>query len=198
MNYLAHMYLAGGSEESVVGNMLGDFVKGRIGDEFPVGIAEGIRTHRKIDAYTDSHARVLRSKRLISPERRRFSGIIVDLAFDHMLAVNWGDYSALPLGDFIERTYGILAANAGRIPPRPREILKVMIEEDWLGSYRELEGIGRALDRIAIRIERRFGRENSLPGAVEEISRNYNALEANFRAFFPELIAFVGDLRQRT
>ncbi|MCL4245253.1 MAG: DUF479 domain-containing protein, partial [Candidatus Dadabacteria bacterium] len=67
-----------------------------------------------------------------------------------------------------------------------------------LGSYRELEGIGRALDRIAIRIERRFGRENSLPGAVEEISRNYNALEANFRAFFPELIAFVGDLRQRT
>lgn len=192
------MYLAGDSEESIVGNMLGDFVKGRIGDEFPPGIADGIMAHRKIDAYTDSHERVLLSKRLMSPERRRFSGIIVDLAFDHILAVDWGDYSALPLDDFIERTYGVLAANAGIMPPRPREILKVMIEEDWLGSYRELDGIGRALDRIAIRIARRFGRENSLPGAMEEIARNYSALEENFRGFFPELIMFVGDLRHRT
>ena len=192
------MYLAGDSEESIVGNMLGDFVKGRIGGEFPPGITDGIMAHRKIDAYTDSHERVLLSKRLMSPERRRFSGIIVDLAFDHLLAVDWGDYSALPLDDFIERTYGVLASNADIMPPRPREILKVMIEEDWLGSYRELDGIGRALDRIAIRIARRFGRENSLPGAAEEIARNYGALEENFRGFFPELITFVGNLRQRT
>ena len=198
MNYLAHMYLAGDSEESIVGNILGDFVKGRIGDEFPPGVAEGIRTHRKIDAFTDSHERVLLSKRLMSPERRRFSGIIVDLAFDHLLAVNWGDYSALPLGDFIERTYGVLAANADLMPPRPREILKVMMEEDWLGSYRELDGIGRALDRIAVRIARRFGRGSGLAGAADEIARNYGALEENFRAFFPELILFVVDLRQRT
>lgn len=196
MNYLAHMYLAGDSEESVVGNMLGDFVKGRIGDEFPPGIADGIRAHRKIDAYTDSHERVLRSKRLISTERRRFSGIIVDLAFDHLLAVNWDDYSELPLDEFIRKTYAVLARNTGLMPRRPREILQVMIEEDWLGSYRELEGIGLALDRIAIRIKRRFGRENSLPGAAEEIARNYGALEDNFSAFFPELILFAQDLRK--
>ncbi|HML95990.1 MAG TPA: ACP phosphodiesterase [Thermodesulfobacteriota bacterium] len=198
MNYLAHMYLAGDSEESLVGNMLGDFVKGRIGDEFPPGVAEGIRTHRKIDAFTDSHERVISSKRLVSRERRRFSGIIVDLAFDHILALNWGDYSELPLGDFIQRTYSLLAANAGLMPPRPREVLRFMIEEDWLGSYRRLDGIGRALDRIAVRVERRFGRKNSLPGAVDEISRNYNALEENFRAFFPELVSFVEEYSKGT
>ena len=198
VNYLAHMYLAGDSEESIVGNMLGDFVKGRIGDEFPPGVAEGIRTHRKVDAFTDSHEMVVRSKRLVSQERRRFSGIIVDLAFDHILAVNWGDYSALALEDFVEKTYGVLAANTDLMPPRPRKILEVMIEEDWLGSYRELEGIGRALDRIAIRLERKFGRGSSLAGAAEEAARNYGALEENFRAFFPELISFVVDLRQRT
>ncbi len=198
MNYLAHMYLAGDSEESIVGNMLGDFVKGRIGDEFPPGVAEGIRTHRKVDAFTDSHEMVVRSKRLVSQERRRFSGIIVDLAFDHILAVNWGDYSALALEDFVEKTYGVLAANTDLMPPRSRKMLEVMIEEDWLGSYRELEGIGRALDRIAIRLERKFGRGSSLAGAAEEAARNYGALEENFRAFFPELITFVGDLRQRT
>lgn len=198
VNYLAHMYLAGDSEESIVGNMLGDFVKGSIGGEFPPGVAEGIRTHRKVDAFTDSHEMVVRSKRLVSPERRRFSGIIVDLAFDHILAVNWGDYSALPLEDFVEKTYGVLAANTYLMSPRPRKILEVMIEEDWLGSYRELEGIGRALDRIAIRLERKFGRGSSLAGAAEEAARNYGALEENFRAFFPELISFVGNLRQRT
>ena len=196
MNYLAHTYLAGDSEESVVGNMLGDFVKGRIGSEFPPGIADGIRAHRKIDAYTDSHERVLGCKRLVSPERRRFSGIIVDLAFDHLLAVNWRDYSELPLGEFIERTYGILGRNSYLMPQRPRQVLQVMIEEDWLGSYRELEGIGLALDRIAIRLKRKFGRENSLPGAAEEIARNYGALEDNFRVFFPELISFARDLRK--
>lgn len=196
MNYLAHMYLAGDSGELVVGNMLGDFVKGRIGDEFPPGVAEGIRTHRKIDAFTDSHERVISSKRLVSRERRRFSGIIVDLAFDHVLALNWGDYSELPLGDFIQRTYGLLAANAGLMPPRPREVLRFMIEEDWLGSYRELEGIGRALDRIAVRIERKFERGSGLAGAAEEVARNYGALEENFRAFFPELISFVGNYRK--
>jgi len=192
------MYLAGDSEESIVGNMLGDFVKGRIGDEFPPGVAEGIRTHRKVDAFTDLHEMVVRSKRLVSPERRRFSGIIVDLAFDHILAVNWGDYSGVPLEDFVEKTYGVLAANTHIMPPRPRKMLEVMIEEDWLGSYRELEGIGLALDRIAIRLERRFGRGSGLAGAAEEAARNYGALEENFRAFFPELITFVGGLRQRT
>ncbi len=191
------MYLAGDSEESIVGNMLGDFVKGRIGDEFPPGVAEGIRTHRKVDAFTDSHEMVVRSKRLVSPGRRRFSGIIVDLAFDHILAANWGDYSGVPLEDFVEKTYGVLAANTDLMPPRPRKILEVMIDEDWLGSYGGLEGIGRALDRIAIRLERRFGRGSSLAGAAEEVALNYGALEENFRAFFPELITFVGDLRQR-
>jgi len=194
MNYLAHMYLAGDSEDSVVGNMLGDFVKGRIGDEFPPGIADGIRAHRKIDAYTDSHETVLRCKRLISPERRRFSGIIIDLAFDHMLAVNWDDYSEQPLEEFIRRTYSVLGSNTGLMPERLRQALKFMIDEDWLGSYKGLEGIGLALDRIAIRFERRTGRKNCLPGSVEEIERNYGALEDNFRAFFPELILFARDL----
>jgi len=198
MNYLAHMYLAGDSEEAIVGDMLGDFVKGRIGDEFPPGIAESIRIHRKIDAYTDSHESVLRCKRLISPERRRFSGIIIDLAFDHMLAASWDDYSEAPLDEFIQRTYSVLGKNTGLMPERLRQALKFMIDEDWLGSYKELDGIGLALDRIAIRFERRTGRKNSLPGAVEEIERNYGALEENFKLFFPELIRFVGNHRKGT
>ena len=88
MNYLAHIFLAGDSEESLLGNIMGDFVKGSIGDGFHPGIEEGIRTHRKVDVFTDSHEIFKASKKLMSPERRRFAGVIIDLGFDHLLAKN--------------------------------------------------------------------------------------------------------------
>ncbi len=55
MNHLAHLFLAGDSAESLIGNLSGDFVKGILGDRFSPGIREGIAQHRSIDAFTDSH-----------------------------------------------------------------------------------------------------------------------------------------------
>ena len=81
------------------------------------------------------------------------------------------------------------------LPERFRLFLPRMINEDWLGSYRTLEGTGKAIDRISERLRRRFHRENTLQGAIEEVESNYSELENNFNAFFPELISFVEDLR---
>ncbi len=105
MNYLAHIYLAGDSEESLLGNIMGDFVKGSIGDGFHPEIEKGIRTHRKVDVFTDSHEIFRASKKLMSPERRRFAGVIIDLAFDHLLSKNWASYSDTDLEGFIRKTY---------------------------------------------------------------------------------------------
>ncbi|MGZ7081297.1 MAG: ACP phosphodiesterase, partial [Thermoanaerobaculia bacterium] len=58
MNYLAHLFLAGDSAESMIGNLAGDFVKGVLHDRFPPAITAGIVMHRKIDAFTDSHPQV--------------------------------------------------------------------------------------------------------------------------------------------
>ena len=195
MNYLAHIYLAGDSEESVLGNIMGDFVKGDIGDGFHPEIEKGIRTHRKVDVFTDSHEIFRASKRLMSPERRRFSGVVIDLAFDHLLSKNWASYSDMGLEGFIRKTYTLLDRRKAALPERFRLFLPRMIIEDWLGSYRTLEGTGIALDRISERLRRRFLRENKLRGAIEEVESNYRELENNFNAFFPELISFVEDLR---
>jgi len=196
MNYLAHIYLAEESDESVIGNLLGDFVKGPVGDEFTPGIAKGIITHRKVDVFTDSHEKFLASKKLISPERRRFAGIIIDLTFDHFLSKNWSEYSSSELPLFIKETYELLARNRSILPEKLQAFLPRMIEEDWLGSYSELEGIGETMDRISRRLHRRFQRENTLAGAVEEVESNYSELERNFSSFFPEVISFVEDLRR--
>lgn len=196
MNYLAHIYLAEDSEESILGNMMGDFVKGAIGNNYHPEIAKGIRTHRKVDAFTDSHEKFRASKKLMSPGRRRFAGIIIDLAFDHFLAKNWASYSDTELDRFIHKTYELLKRHRTALPERLRFFLPRMIDEDWLGSYCTLDGTGKAIDRISERLRRRFDRENALPGAIEEVESNYIELETNFNAFFPDLISFVGNLRK--
>jgi len=196
MNYLAHLFLAEDTEESRLGNLLGDFVKGPVvNSPYSPGIKEGIETHRKIDIYTDSHRKFLESKKLISPERRRFAGIILDLTFDHFLAKNWRAYSDSELGPFTQGVYEMLRNNTPILPIKLVSFLPRMIQEDWLGSYRKLEGVSLVIERLAKRLERKFKRKNTLQGASREIEENYRELERNFEEFFPELIGFVENYR---
>ena len=59
MNYLAHFFLAYPDPELMAGGYLGDFVKGTLKDaDFSPGVTLGIKLHRAIDAFTDSHSTV--------------------------------------------------------------------------------------------------------------------------------------------
>jgi acyl carrier protein phosphodiesterase len=195
MNYLAHLYLAEEHAESLLGNLLGDFVKGTVGDSYSEEMRKGIQLHRKVDRYTDSHAVVRASLKLISPPRRRFAGVMVDIFYDHLLAKNWQMYSAMPLADFSQHIYRILKENHALLPERLQQMLPYIIGEDWLTSYREIEAIDRALNRIANRITKRFGRDSSLLHSVEELQANYQQLESDFHNFFPDLIDYVNAQR---
>ncbi len=187
MNYLAHLYLAGDSPESLLGSIMGDFVKGAIGDRYPPKITRGIELHRKIDAYTDSHPITRASRDLYSRARRRFAGIIVDLCYDHFLYRHWSEFSDVILDQFISRVYDILITHRTTLPARMEAMVPVMIREDWLGSYRDLTGVEKALNRLSLRVTN----GDRLLGAIEEIKLHYRSLEANFLIFFPDLIHFV-------
>lgn len=187
VNYLAHVYLVNDSSELLIGSMLGDFVKGAIPASYPPSIRQGIQLHRQIDTYTDSHPIVLRGKQLISPARRRFAGIMLDLFYDHFLAQHWATYSTLPLSSFVHSVYATLLEHQAVLPERLRTMLPYMIDQDWLCSYRELSGIDRALNGLS----RRLKRENSLQNSVIELEQNYVRLEQTFHDFFPQLIRFV-------
>jgi acyl carrier protein phosphodiesterase len=191
MNYLAHLYLAENHSESLLGNLLGDFVKGAIAPAYSEEVRKGIELHRKVDRFTDSHAVVRASIKLISPARRRFAGVIVDIFYDHLLAKDWQMYSATPLADFSQNIYRVLQENHDLLPERLQNMLPYIIGEDWLTSYREVGAIDRALNRIATRLVKRFGRDNSLSNAVEELEANYRQLESDFHSFFPDLIDYV-------
>jgi len=193
MNYLAHLYLAEGSSESLVGSILGDFVKGAIEDKYSQGVRRGIELHRKIDTYTDSHETTLASRNLFSPLRRRFAGIIVDLCYDHFLYRHWRQFTDVELGGFISHVYDILLAPRTMLPERLRAMIPVMIREDWLGSYRDLQGVEQALNRLSKRITQ----GDRLLGALEEIKHHYLKLEADFLFFFPDLEYYVKNYSKR-
>lgn len=185
MNYLAHLYFAEDTPESRVGNLMADFVRGPV-DRQPYNgaVMRGMRSHVAVDRYTDGHDVVRESKALISPARRRFAGIIVDICYDHYLARNWTDFSAESLAAFIERTYGSLSAYRGDMPPVLSRVIRHMVKHDWLHGYREVAGIGRALDGLSMRIRR----PNTLAGSVEELEANYDEMEGHFLRFFPDLV----------
>lgn len=186
MNFLAHLYLSGPDDDDLVGNLLGDFIKGPLADT-PPRYRDGIELHRRIDSFTDDHVTVATSRRRIEGERRRFAGVIVDMCYDHFLARDWDQHTDEPLEAFSARVYGLLRERRDHLPPRLARALPWMQRQDWLVSYREPAGIALALNGIG----RRLKRGNALSGAGDELLTHYEGLGEDFRAFFPELEAYV-------
>ncbi|NMP17727.1 acyl carrier protein phosphodiesterase [Thalassotalea sp. Y01] len=192
MNYLAHLYFAKDNSHSVVGNLMGDFMKGVNIVSLPKATANGIHTHRMIDKFTDNHHLVRQLKPLLSDKRRRFSGLISDVAFDHFLAKHWQRFHHLSLEQFCQQVYLHLRNYPHPLPGRMPHVVRSMINDDWLGGYHDMVLTGRAIDSMSKRI--RF--KNTLAGAIEEVERHYQQFEHNFLAFFPELCRHVNQQNQ--
>lgn len=201
MNYLAHAFLAGAVTPDRVGGVAGDFVRGRL-DPLPPEIGPvlgaGLILHRRIDAWADTHPAFQRSRARISTHRRRVSGIMVDLFYDHFLAVHWSVLAAaLPgeqqLEDFVANTYRLIARHPEPLPARFHETFGHMVREDWLTSYRDPASIALALDRLG---QYRLRQPNSLQGAGAELLEHYAGLEADFMEFLPAAQAFAASIQQ--
>ncbi|GIS88192.1 MAG: hypothetical protein CM1200mP18_09020 [Gammaproteobacteria bacterium] len=51
MNYLAHLYLSGDIEDLVIGNFIGDAVRGDQYKRLKPAVQAGVRLHREIDRF---------------------------------------------------------------------------------------------------------------------------------------------------
>lgn len=193
MNFLAHALLAGPRDADRLGGLIGDFVKGRLPAGLPQDVAAGVRLHRLIDVYADGHPAFRRSRDRMAASRRRVSGIVVDMAYDHFLARLWSSYHDDPLEDFAARMYALMSSNHALLPPRLIRILPAMVAGDWLVSYREPRTIVQALDRMASRLSR----PEALRGAGEELNCHYDGLEADFVEFFADAIVHAQACRAR-
>lgn len=192
MNYLAHAYLAGEADSDRLGGLMGDFVKGPLPCGLPADLAAGVALHRRIDSYADAHPAFQRSRTRVSAARRRYAGVMVDMFYDHLLAAHWEAYSTQALTLYSRGVYDLLDANAALLPERLGQVRIWMRKDDWLCGYRTLEGTGNALDRIA---RYRLSRPGTLPGAIEELARDYSGFKADFLEFMRDAIAMTALVR---
>lgn len=185
MNYLAHLHLGGPAPHQLLGSLYGDFVKGPLDGRWPQCIEAGIRLHRRIDLFTDTHPLVRDARALFPAARRRVSGILLDLFFDHCLARDWADYAEVPLPTFTGQVYRVLADQAA-LPGALARIAPRMAEQDWLGSYREFDTLAAVVGGMS----RRLSRPELLAGGFDELAERYQPLSDHFRRFYPELQRF--------
>ncbi|GAA4231234.1 acyl carrier protein phosphodiesterase [Postechiella marina] len=186
MNYLAHVYLSGNNNLITIGNFIADGIKGKDYKKYENDIQIGILLHRHIDTYTDAHKTVRKSTKRLHEKYGHYSGVIVDILYDHFLAKNWNKYSDVPLKEYINNFYDTLENNYSILPLRIQKMLPYMITDNWLLSYASIEGISRVLEGMNRRTKNRSGMDK----AVYELEAFYLDFENEFTLFFDELITF--------
>ncbi|MCH9661663.1 MAG: acyl carrier protein phosphodiesterase [Bacteroidetes bacterium] len=186
MNFLAHIYLSGDDEGVTIGNFIADGIKGKRYEKYPESIRKGILLHRAIDSYTDAHPTVRQSTKRLHENYGHYSGVIVDILYDHYLAKNWAVYHDQPLDEYVDDFYELLRINFEILPVRIQRMMPYMISDNWLLSYSTIEGISTILDQMNVRTKG----VSKMNFAVIELEKFYTEFEAEFTSFFDELIAY--------
>lgn len=187
MNYLAHLYLSADRPLLAIGNFIADHVKGSMADQYDGEVRDGIRLHRMIDEFTDSHPIVEKSKARLRPDFRKYAPVIVDLYYDHFLARDWEMFHHRPLPDYAAEMYALLRQNEHILPHRTIHMLGYMEPQNWLVKYASVEGLQRALTGLA----RRTTFPSNMENAHLFLQDNYQFFEQEFNDFFPDLRSFV-------
>jgi acyl carrier protein phosphodiesterase len=188
VNFLFHMLLSGADDQLLIGNFMGDFVKGPLADRFPERIRQGVTLHRRIDSFASRAEPFQCSRRRLDPLYGLYRGVLVDLFYDHFLVREWSNWSDEPFEPYLARTGSIIERQRAELPERMQALVPIIFEE-LLPSYGEVSGIGTALERMS----RRVTRTNPLAGGEAELVRHYRDLRADFRGFMPLVRRFAED-----
>lgn len=184
MNYLAHVFLSYNNPKILLGNMIADAVKGKSYINFDEEVIKGIKLHRNIDFFTDTHPIVIHSKEKLYYKYHKYSSVIIDIFYDHFFSINWNDYSETPIRETAKKTYRILITNYEILPLRIKKILPFMVTNNWLSNYHDLNNINRALTNLG----KRTKYKSYMNEAIEDLKSNYSEFNQEFQAFFPQLI----------
>ncbi len=185
MNFLAHLHIAQHCKSSLAGNLLGDFVKGDPSKHYNPELCAGIKLHRFVDSFTDTHEITLQCKRLFSNETRRYSPIALDVFWDHCLAQNWSKYHPQPLFNFCQNSHRTIQHE---VEPHWSEnfvfVHEKMSQGRWLESYQSMESIEVVLQRMALRRPRLA----ALAHCFKDLEDHYDSLQCHFESFYPTVL----------
>lgn len=183
MNYLAHIYLSCDDEEQLIGNFISDFIANKDIGKFSSGIQKGIFLHRKIDSFTDTHSEVFQANSIIRASQGKYSPVVTDIYFDHFLIINWTSYSDSKLPDFSNNVYTVLDKYMDIYPEKLKDIVPLMIRDNFLLSCENEVRLRKTFERIA----KRANFPNQFHRAYDDLTAHNEEIEKHFKVFFPEL-----------
>lgn len=189
MNYLGHAFLSLGDPEILVGNMIGDYVKGKKAlDNYPEKIKKGILLHRQLDSMADMHPATTRAKVWFRERYSLYSGPIIDIVYDHFLATDPHFFKNEEyLYEFSQDVYKKLEEHSQYFPPQFAKMFPYMVEQNWLYNYRHVKGVERSLGGL-------YRRAKSMPptdDAYNTFILRYYQLEQCFFEFMEKAYNFV-------
>ena len=186
MNFLAHIYLSGNNDFVKIGNFMADGIRGKKYLNFPDDVKKGILLHRQIDTFTDAHLIYRKSKHRLHNKYGHYSGVIMDILYDHFLAKNWNNYSNENLKDYAQNFYNLLLNNQLILTDKANKMLPYMIKNDWLTSYVTIAGI----EKILFQMDYRTKHQANMQESIIELKEYYSEFENEFITFFEELMNF--------
>ncbi|MEN8225031.1 MAG: ACP phosphodiesterase [Bacteroidota bacterium] len=192
MNFLAHAFLSGSNDDILIGNFIADAVKGNNANKFREGIHKGIILHREIDHFTDHHPVFIRSKNRIVEEYGKFAAVVIDIYYDHFLAVDWEKYADNDISEFAVHVYGLMLSNYSILPLKSRRILPFMIIHNWLVGYSRLKDLQWVFNGMSRR-SRKY--DSGMENAVESLKCDYENFKSDFGEFFPDMIKHASEFR---
>ncbi|HEY4787423.1 MAG TPA: ACP phosphodiesterase [Bacteroidales bacterium] len=187
MNFLAHIYLSGENDHVKVGNFIGDWIKGNDHNKYPADIQKGILLHRSIDSFTDNHPIVKKSKNRLNDKYHKYSGIIIDIFYDHFLAHNWKLFSDIELIDYTRNLNHCLISNMSYLPADIQEFIPRFMKRRWIESYATLEGI----EHVLMGMSRYTSLPDKTADAINILKNEYEGFKSEFFEYFPLLEAHV-------
>ena len=165
---------------------MADGIRGRDYLIFPEQVKKGILLHRQIDTFTDAHPTFRISKHRLHENYGHYSGVIVDIFYDHFLAKNWNLYSNEKLSDFVANFYQSLQDNHEILSEKAKAMLPYMLKFNWLESYQTLDGI----EKILIQMDARTKNQSKMRFSIAELNLYYINFEQEFTSFFEEITVF--------
>lgn len=185
MNYFAHLHIASVTNTSWVGNLLGDFSVDA--NQLDSDLLVGWRLHQKVDVMVDKHEASLLFRSMSRKGRRRFSGIVQDIAMDYWLIQYWGRFSDVSLEKFCDQALVGLVKDKDRSPDRLKSMIRSLEHENWLSNLGTMEGVDKAIRSIM----RRWKHGEHLQGFVDDLPRVIAQAEAPFLSLYPDLLDYV-------
>ncbi|MBK9336087.1 MAG: DUF479 domain-containing protein [Lewinellaceae bacterium] len=183
MNHTAHCLLSFPDEQVLLGNFIGDYVKGRTWERYQPEVQRGILLHRTIDSFTDNHAAVRASVARVRPFAGRYAAPIVDILYDYLLCLHWERHAPVDFDTFATWAYNGLDKGRDIMPASLQKRWPEMRTGRFLHGYQTREGLEWVLDMFSRRLPDDLNLAALAPFFFTETAN----FSVEFNTFFPEL-----------